>query len=310
MPNQYPLVSLITVNYNQIGVTCELFDSLRAIDYPNLEIILVDNGSKVDETPVIATKYPEVKIIISEENLGFAGGNNLAVEEAKGEYLFFINNDTEIPNGTIPKLLAAFDKIPNLGMISPKLLYWPKQKGVNEIIQYVGATPVSNVTARNKILGEMEPDNNQYTELKETAYAHGAAMMVPRKVINEVGMMFEDFFLYYEELDWCEQIKRAGYKIYIEPNVHVYHKESISVGKMSTLKTYYLNRNRIYFMKRNRSTISLFFFTLFLIFVTVPKNVLMFILKGDWDHAKVFLKAVWWNVGSPKITKKSKLVTA
>ncbi len=310
MPDQYPLVSLITVNYNQIGVTCELFDSLRTIDYPNLEIILVDNGSKVDETPVIATKYPEVKIIISEENLGFAGGNNLAVEEAKGEYLFFINNDTEIPNGTIPKLLAAFDKIPNLGMISPKLLYWPKQKGVNEIIQYVGATPVSNVTARNKILGEMEPDNNQYTELKETAYAHGAAMMVPRKVINEVGMMFEDFFLYYEELDWCEQIKRAGYKIYIEPNVHVYHKESISVGKMSTLKTYYLNRNRIYFMKRNRSTISLFFFTLFLIFVTVPKNVLMFILKGDWDHAKVFLKAVWWNVGSPKTTKKSKLVTA
>ena len=310
MPDQYPLVSLITVNYNQIGVTCELFDSLRAIDYPNLEIILVDNGSKVDETPIIATKYPEVKIIISEENLGFAGGNNLAVEEAKGEYLFFINNDTEIPNGTIPKLLEAFDKIPNLGMISPKLLYWPEEKGVNEIIQYVGATPVSNITARNKILGEMEPDNNQYTELKETPYAHGAAMMIPKKVINEVGMMFEDFFLYYEELDWCEQIRRAGYKIYVEPNVHVYHKESISVGKMSTLKTYYLNRNRIYFMKRNRSGFHVFLFSLFLIFVTVPKNVLMFILRGDWEHAKVFLKAVWWNVGSPKTTKKSKLVTA
>ena len=72
MPDQYPLVSLITVNYNQIGVTCELFDSLRAIDYPNIEIILVDNGSKVDETPIIATKYPEVKIIVSEENLGLS----------------------------------------------------------------------------------------------------------------------------------------------------------------------------------------------------------------------------------------------
>lgn len=310
MPNHYPLVSLITVNYNQIEVTCELFDSLRELDYPNLEIILVDNGSKEDKTSVIATKYPEVKIIVSEENLGFAGGNNLAVDVAKGEYLFFINNDTEIPLNTIPTLLKAFDTIPNLGMVSPKLLYWPDQKGVDEVIQYVGATPVSNFTARNEIIGEMEPDKNQYTELKETPYAHGAAMMIPRTVIDEVGPMSEDFFLYYEELDWCERIRKGGYKIYVEPNAYVYHKESISVGKMSTLKTYYLTRNRIFFVRRNRSAFNIFMFSMFLIFVTVPKNVLMYLIRGDFDHVKAFLKGVWWNVGSPTSTKKSKLVTA
>ena len=121
-------------------------------------------------------------------------------------------------------------------------------------------------------------------------------MMISRKCLDRVGVMFEDFFLYYEELDWCERIKRAGFEVYIEPNARVYHKESASVGAFSTLKTYYINRNRIYFMRRNYHGVAFATFMLFVIFVMIPKNIFSFLLRGQFSHVAVFIKAVYWNL--------------
>jgi GT2 family glycosyltransferase len=121
-------------------------------------------------------------------------------------------------------------------------------------------------------------------------------MMVPKLVAGDVGWMANDFFLYYEELDWCARIRKAGYECWVEPNAKVYHKESVTVGPSSPLKTYYLNRNRIYFMRRNTGSISLFLFSLFLVFFTIPKNLFRYALRGEWKHAKVFIQAVWWNI--------------
>ncbi len=310
MPKSQPLVTFITVNFNQLELTCEMFDSLRKISYDNFEVILVDNASKVNPEAHVRKYYPEVKVIVSDENLGFAGGNNLAIPYCSGEYLFFINNDTELVVDVVQDLLAVFDKVPNLGMVSPKLCYFPEDTDNQQIIQYVGTTPVSNITGRNKTIGTMELDKGQYTELKPTPYAHGAAMMMPRKVLDEVGMMSEKFFLYYEELDWCERIRRAGYEIYVEPNTLIYHKESVSVGKMSAFKTYYLTRNRILFMRRNRTKMQLMFFYLFLITVTIPKNVILYAIKGDWDHLNSFWKGIWWNVQHTETTEKKTLIPA
>ncbi len=307
MPKNRPLVSLITINYNQLGVTCELLDSLRKISYPNYEIIIVDNASKENPKYYLEKHYPEAKVIVSEENLGFSGGNNLGIEESKGDFLFFVNNDTEINEYVIEQLLDMFDKIPKLGMVSPKLCYYPEHKNSPDIIQYVGATPVNPYTARNTTLGVLEEDKGQYTEAKPTPYAHGAAMMVPREIIEKVGMMPEEFFLYYEELDWCEQIRRAGYEIYVEPNALVYHKESISIGKLSTLKTYYLTRNRILFMRRNRGRVQVFIFSLFLLFFTIPKNVLLYLIRGDFQHLKAFVNGITWHFSNGKIKEKTRI---
>jgi GT2 family glycosyltransferase len=292
-----PLISIITVNYNGLNMTIDLLKSIDNQSYKNIEIFVVDNASKEDPAAFFQKNYPNVKFIRSEKNLGFAGGNNLAVKEAKGDFLFFINNDAEITEGCLQKLVALFNEKPKLGIVSPLLLYFNESKGQDkDLIQYAGTTRVDSVTARNKTLGEKEWDNGQFKTATETAYAHGAAMMIKREVVDDVGVMFEEFFLYYEELDWCERIRKAGYEIYVEPRARVYHKESASVGQMSTLKTFYINRNRIYFMRRNFGGINLLLFSLFLVFITIPKNVLMFLLRGQVDHAKVFLKAVWWNV--------------
>ena len=307
MNNTEPLISIITVNYNGLDMTLDLLKSIDNQSYKNLEIFVVDNASKEDPTLFFQKNHPTVKFIRSEKNLGFAGGNNLAVKEAKGDFLFFINNDAEIPvdegnpanggEGCLQKLVALFNEKPKLGIVSPLLLYFNESKGSDkDLIQYAGTTRVDSVTARNKTLGEKEWDNGQFNTATETAYAHGAAMMIKREVVDNVGIMFEDFFLYYEELDWCERIRKAGYEIYVEPRARVYHKESASVQKISGLKTYYLNRNRIYFMRRNFGGINLIGFYLFLIFFTIPKNILTFILKSETDQIKHFMKAIWWNV--------------
>lgn len=285
------------MNYNGLSDTVELLNSIRKFAYPNLEIFVVDNASKENPEKYIATHFPEVIFIRSEKNLGFAGGNNLAVAKAAGEYLFFINNDTEITAGCIERLVLMFDKRPKLGVVSPMLCYFnesDKQNG--DLIQYAGMTAVNPITARNKIIGEKVRDHGQFNLSSPTSYAHGAAMMVKREVIEAVGTMYENFFLYYEELDWCERIRKAGYEIFIEPNARVYHKESASVGEASTLKTYYMNRNRILFMRRNFSKKKLIAFSAFMACATIPKNLYGFFITGRFNHIAAFTKAVRWNL--------------
>jgi GT2 family glycosyltransferase len=294
---QQPLVSIITVDYNGLNMTLELLKSIDQQSYRNIEVFVVDNASKQNSWEAIKTQFPNVHFIRSEKNLGFAGGNNLALQKAKGDFIFFINNDAEVTEGCIDLLLYQFKINEKLGIISPKLLYYNESKHQNEdLIQYAGTTAVHPLTGRNKTLGEKEPDLGQFSTAQKTAYAHGAAMMVSRAVIEKVGPMFEGFFLYYEELDWCARAEKAGFEIYIEPKAQVYHKESATVGALSPMKTYYINRNRVYFMRRNFSFFNILLFALFFHTVTLPKNLIAYLLKGETKHARAFLKAYIWNV--------------
>ena len=295
MPTKDPFISIITINYNQLEVTCEMLDSVSRLNYPQLEVIVIDNHSTNNPYNYLKKNYPWVKVISSQQNLGFAGGNNLGIKIAKGDYLYFINNDTELQENSLNPLLELFEQNLAIGVVCPKICYYPEQGDEKDTIQYVGATEVSSLTARNTILGEGEIDEGQYSKPIKTAYAHGAAMLVSKEVIHKVGMMPEDFFLYYEELDWCEQIRRAGFEIYVEPRAMIYHKESVSIGNASPFKTFYLTRNRILFMRRNRSKFQFFLFSVFLFFVTIPKNLISFLIKGEFNHMKSFLKAIQWN---------------
>lgn len=298
-----PLVSIITINYNQLRLTCELLKSLRKLTYPAVEVIVVDNNSAENPTETLAARFPEVKLIVSKENLGFAGGNNLGIQASKGEYLLFLNNDTEVDGGALEPLVELFETDPQAGAASSKILYWNS----NETIQYAGSSRIDPFTGRSKRVGYMEKDNGQYKSVRETELAHGAAMMVPRRVIDKVGMMPEFFFLYYEEVDWCESIKRAGYKIFFVPQSKVYHKESMSIGKGSTLKTYYMTRNRLLYMRRNTAGLMKLSWILFFVFVSLPKNALMFTIRRDIQHARAFWKGLIWNVTHFINGKKVKL---
>ena len=292
-----PLVSVITINYRDAATTCALLDSIGANSYKNLEVILVDNGSLEDHTERFKTHFPEVNVIISNKNLGFAGGNNLGIAKAKGEYLFFVNNDTAFTPGLVESLITRLaDK--NIGAVSPKIRYFDQP----DLVQYAGFTPVNPLTGRNQTIGEKINDQGQFDQARETPYAHGAAMMVPRAVIDKVGKMPEVYFLYYEELDWCEQIKKAGFDIWYEPAALIYHKESVSVNKISSLKTFFLTRNRILFMRRQATLPQLFLFCLFFSFITFPRWCLIFLIKNERKQLRAFYRGAFWHIRNGKNT--------
>lgn len=287
-------VSIITVNFNQSQVTEELLRSITSTNtYPNIEIIVVDNGSKNNAVPAWSVKYPNIKFIRSDTNLGFAGGNNIGVKEATGDYLFFVNNDTEFTAGLIQTLVSVLVKHKNVGVVSPKLMYFDKP----DVIQYAGFTPMNYYTCRNHCIGQFETDLGQYNNVcGPTGYAHGAAMMVKREAIDKAGLMAENFFLYYEEMDWCDRIKKAGYEVWIDTGAMIYHKESVSVGKISGLKEYFMNRNRILFTRRNAPVAAKVVFFIYFMTIVVPRNVLIYTKNGYKGFIALLFKAIWWNI--------------
>ena len=294
-----PRVSIITVNYNGLELTLELLRSIRANSFQDCEVIVVDNASEVSPRAAIETQFPEVSVIESAENLGFAGGNNLGIAVARGDYHFFINNDAELTDGCLETLLAVYDSHPAAGAVSPLLCYFQedaKLPGGYDRIQYAGTTRVHPLTARNRTIGAHEADRGQYDlPAQPTAYAHGAAMLVPATLVHTTGGMPENFFLYYEELDWCAQFGRLGYQNYVAPRAKVYHKESYAVSKISTLKSYYLTRNRILFLRRNYSALSVAGFWVFLLAFTVPKTVLLHLKNGEPEQIGAFLRGIGWH---------------
>lgn len=293
-----PLVSIVTLNFNTTAVTCDFLASLKTQNtYQPMEVIVVDNASREDPTAAFTAAYEGVTVLRNDKNLGFAGGNNTGIRAAKGDYLFIVNNDTEFTPRLLEGLLDIFAEYPDAGIVCPKFHYF-FQKGT---IEYAGFEAMNIFTGRNGMVGSREEDRGQYDKIRETPYAHGGAMLVPRKVVDEVGGLYEPFFLYYEELDWSEQIRRKGYKIYYQPASLIYHKESMTTGKSSPLKTFYLTRNRILFMRRNIPWPGLMIFSLYFLCFTIPKNTLTYLVKGQRSHLRSFWKAIFWQF-NPSIT--------
>lgn len=282
-------ISIVTVNYNGWKDTCELIDSLSdAVRSVTYEIIIVDNASKGDDVKILRERYPDLKLIESKVNLGFAGGNNLGIREAEGCYIFLLNNDTIVKDDGFSKLIDRFETDPMIGVVCPKIKFIES----GNPIQFAGYTPLSAITLRNSLIGFGEQDQHQYDEAHISPYAHGAAMMIKRDAIEHAGMMPECYFLYYEELDWSERIKEAGFEIWYEPLCYIIHKESRSTGQESPLRTYYLTRNRLLFARRNRKGVLRFMSYVYQVCLSLPVNLYRFSKKGRSDLQQAALKGV------------------
>lgn len=314
MPSAYRL-SIITVNFNGFSDTCALIESLPV--RADMEVIVVDNGSRVDEAAQIAARYPQVHAIRSEQNLGFAGGNNLGIQASTGQYLFFINNDTEFLyeggnadkaerdraiNAQIDALIQRMETSgkdastdnehpsghAGIAMVCPKIrFFWGSRP-----IQFAGFTPLSRITLRNRGIGYGEEERGQYDDAHPTPYAHGAAMMVRRSALDQVGLMPDCYFLYYEELDWSVNFTRHGYEIWYDPSCTIYHKESRTTGQDSPLKTYYISRNRLLFAQRNIAAPVRYLTYAYLIGIVAVRDLLKLSLHGRFAQCKALLKGL------------------
>ncbi len=280
-------VSIITVNYNGLEDTCALIESIPFNE--NMEVIVVDNASKKQEAETIAQRYPQVKVIKSKSNLGFAGGNNLGIQVAQGKYLFLINNDTAFKVFNIQALIDRMESSPKIGIVCPKIRFaWD-----NNPIQFAGYSKLSTITVRNYAIGFNEEDHGQFDTAHPTPYAHGAAMLIRREAINQVGLMPDCYFLYYEELDWSMIFTRMGFQIWYEPKCTIYHKESQATGQNSPLRTYYLTRNRLLLVRRNPQEFNKTLAYIYLIGIVALRDILKQTLTGRFDQLKAIIRALW-----------------
>ena len=273
-------VSIITINYNGLEDTCALIETIPFNE--NMEVIVVDNASKNQEADIIAQRYPQVKIIRSESNLGYAGGNNLGIHAAQGKYLFLINNDTIFKKYFIWALIDRLESSPDIGIVCPKIRFaWD-----NSPIQFAGYSQLSRITVRNHAIGFNKEDHGQYETAHPTPYAHGAAMLIRREAIDKVGLMPDCYFLYYEEIDWSMMFTRAGYHIWYEPRCTILHKESQATGQGSPLRTYYLTRNRLLLVRRNPQEFKKTLAYIYLIGVVALRDIVKYTISARFDLLK------------------------
>jgi hypothetical protein len=289
-----PLISIITINCNQSAATNEFLESMQKVTWKNIEIIVVDNDSAIRDFRNIHNNYKNARIIRSEKNLGFAGGNNLGIVNSYGEYLLFINNDTEVEPDFLEPLVASFEDDLTLGLASPKIKFFNSPD--KNTILYAGGSRPDLLSGISQFKGFMEPDYGKYDKSEYTDMIHGAAVMVPRRLLKETGIWPDIYFLYYEEIDLCETFKRKGFTLkYVHDSV-VYHKESMLVEKTSVLRTYYMSRNRLLFIRRNLKGMKKAIGIIIYVLLSVPKNSLRFLIKSEFNLLKALWKGLGWHM--------------
>ena len=288
-----PLVSVITVNFNHSDCTLLMIQSLKNCTYKNIEIIVVDNGSSNDDHLYIKNIFPDIKLILLPNNLGFAGGNNEGIRYAVGNYILLLNNDTEVDPGFLEPMIDTFKKYSNVGIVSPRILYFnsPQKK----TIQYAGAKHINLKTGRNYSIGYNEIDNGQYNHVCKSDYANGAALMFSRRVLHEVGCLPDVYFLYYEEYDWCIAAQKKGIDIYYVGTSKIFHKGSVSVGKNSPIWKYYITRNRILYLRRNASGLNFLIAMSFYFTISFPMAIFRMLTKKEYHLIIYFVLGVLWN---------------
>ena len=287
-----PLVSIITVNFNQAELTHACLESLRGLTYDPVEIIVVDNGSVPGQAEWLRAQHPGVQVIAHPTNDGFAGGNNVGIRAAHGDPVLLLNNDTLVPPGLLEPLVDALQTHPSVGIVSPKIRF----HGTDDRIQYAGSTAINPYTGRSANVGYGERDEGQHDTSGVTELGHGAAMMIRGAVFDAIGLLDDTYFLYYEEHDFTEHAKRAGFRVYYEARTHVEHKESMSVGKASPLKAYYMTRNRLLYLRRNVRGLP--FVTSVLVFwcLALPKQLMAHAARGETALIVATLRGALWHL--------------
>ncbi len=251
-------VFVILVNYNKEKITIECLDSLKKIK--NINVVVVDN---YPSSPIrnVEKDYKIIglKIIYNEKNLGFTGGNNTGIDYALtngADYVLILNNDTLVDSSFADELVYFANSHQDAGIVAPKIYFAKgyefhkdryRTEDLGKIIWYAGGLiDWKNVYASHR--GVDEVDKGQYDDVIETEFATGCCFLMPREVIEKVGKFDDDYFLYFEDADLSQRVKKKGYKVYYNPQSVIWHKNASSTGGSgSDLQDYYLTRNRLLF---------------------------------------------------------------
>ncbi len=244
-----PSICIILLNWNGKADTLACLASLAAVDYPHFQILVVDNGSTDDSVAVFRALYPMLPILETHANLGFAGGNNRAIEWALGksyEWIVLLNNDTTVDPHFLRALMQAAAVEPKARILGAKIY----RAGDPQRIDHLGGVWDKDC-AEFRSLAAGQLDEGQFETMREVDYVCGAALCMHRSVPETIGFLEARFFLFWEESDFCVRARRAGYEIWTAPQAKVWHKVSASFIGGKPHAQYFWWRSRLLWIERN-----------------------------------------------------------
>ena len=249
-----PKVFAITLNWNGKYLLDDCLSSLLAMEYPNFEVVMVDNGSTDSSVEFVRYKYPQVHTIETGRNLGYSGGFNIGLDyvfnKKEAEYVLVINNDVKVDKKVVSELVKVAETDEKIGFVTGKVYYFDRP----DVLQTVGKKE-DPVRWNGEHIGNRERDAGQYDAVSERAFADDISNLVRRKMYKKTGGYDTTFFLQSEEYDWQARAKNLGYKIMYTPHAKIWHKESMTLGKQSPLKAFYDARNPMLVIIRRKSPV-------------------------------------------------------
>lgn len=286
-------VAILVVNWNGLAYTKVCIKSLRKINYPNFEIILVDNSSIAPEGEELKREFPEIHLIQASSNLGFTGGNNLGIRYALNrgvDYILLLNNDTEVEPDFLDGLVSFLDTHPEYAAVQPKIrfaldknLIWNAGGGYFQPLEMSWS------------IGIGQKDIGQYDLARDVPWITGCAILVKSEAILEAGMLDDAFFAYYEDVEWSIRLRKKGYKLFYFPQSVIYHvagasstQEKTKEGKVSPFVHYLRTRNHLYLIRKHGTPFS---FLLSLGYQSLKNSafVVFLLLRGRIEKAKAIL---------------------
>ncbi len=245
-----PSVAIILVNWNGFAFTKNCLESLAEIDYSNFSVIVVDNASSDGSVPLLKKAYPSMKLIENNSNRGFTGGNNLAISAALAEgydYILLLNNDTEVSKNFLSRLVETIHSDPKMGIIQPLILF-----NQNRSLIWSAGGIFQKWLGKSITLADRTPINRFKNPFTDLDWATGCCMLVRATVFQNIGLLNDSFFAYFEDVDFSIRASKRGFKIGLEPSAIIYHeagaasKKKSSEGELSPTVFYLTARNQLF----------------------------------------------------------------
>ena len=293
-------IAIIIVNWKQYELTINCLLSLQKLEYKNWKVILVDNESNFEKINKIKSDFNKVEVIESKENLGFASANNLGIKYAiknKFEYVMLLNNDTEVNKKFLSPLFNSFQNDNSLGAVQPLIMNYNNRAKVWNAGGYLNnffGFPYTNKKLNNK---------NQQID-----WITGCCILLKTKVIKKAGLMDEDFFAYYEDVDWSLRIKKLGYKLDVVESSVIFHhgtkssNDSNLEGNLSPFVHYLNIRNHIYLVKKHSDKFN-FIGVLFYQFLKILFYSIYFILRLRFSKLNMVYRGLNDGINNKQIKK-------